>query len=107
MEESSPPALIVAPASLVTNWERECGRFVPGFKVGIPGVQKRKSFWEHYRKYNIIVISYTLARLDAEFLKNCRFSFLILDEAQHIKNPGSTNAKSCKSFRAAHRIVLT
>ena len=107
MEESSLPALIVAPASLVTNWERECGRFVPGFKVGIPGVQKRKAFWEHYRKYNIIVISYTLARLDAEFLKSCRFSFLILDEAQHIKNPGSTNAKSCKSFRAAHRIVLT
>lgn len=107
MGEKSLPSLIVCPASLVTNWERESARFVPGFKVGVPGAAKRKEFWEHAREYNLIIISYTVARLDLEHIRRCKFSFLVLDEAQHIKNPGSTNAKSCKSIRAEHRIVLT
>ena len=55
----------------------------------------------------MIVVSYTVARLDLELIRRCKFSFLVLDEAQHIKNPGSTNAKSCKSIRADHKIVLT
>ena len=105
--KKSAPALIVCPASLVTNWERESSRFVPDFKVGIPGSAKRKEFWEHYKEYNLIVVSYTVARLDLEQIRRCKFSFLVLDEAQHIKNPGSTNAKSCKSIRADHKIVLT
>lgn len=107
MDKKSLPALIVCPASLVTNWERESRRFVPDFRVGTPGSSDRKKFWEKYQEHDLIIISYTVARLDLEPLKKCKFSFLVLDEAQHIKNPGSTNAKSCKSLRAAHRIVLT
>ena len=107
MDKNSLPALIVCPASLVVNWERESSVFVPSFKVGIPGSSRKKAFWEDYQKYNVIVISYTIARLDLDLIKKCKFSFLVLDEAQHIKNPGSTNAKSCKSLRAESRIVLT
>ncbi|MBR2373725.1 MAG: DEAD/DEAH box helicase, partial [Lentisphaeria bacterium] len=107
MDKKSLPALIVCPASLVANWERECRRFVPDFRIGVPGAANRKQFWENCRDLDLIVISYTVARLDLEQLKKCKFSFLVLDEAQHIKNPGSSNAKCCKSLRAAHRIVLT
>ena len=107
MDKKSLPSLIVCPASLVANWERESAKFVPDFKVGIPEGSKCREFWENYREYNLIVVSYTVARLDVDLLKRCKFSFVVLDEAQHIKNPGSTNAKSCKSLRAESRIVLT
>ena len=107
MDKNSQPSLIVCPASLVTNWERESARFVPGFKVGTPGVSKNRAFWENYRDYNVIIVSYAIARLDVELIKRCKFSLLILDEAQHIKNPGSSNAKSCKLLRADSRIVLS
>ena len=72
MGRNSAPALIVCPASLVTNWERESARFVPDFKVGIPGSGKRKGFWEHCKEYNLIIISYTLARLDLDQIRRCK-----------------------------------
>ncbi|MDD3885238.1 MAG: DEAD/DEAH box helicase [Victivallaceae bacterium] len=108
MGRDSLPALIVCPASLVTNWEREANRFVPDFKVSAPatGVDREK-LWKKPGKCNIVILSYAAARLSSDALRHLRFSFLVLDEAQHIKNPGSCNAKNCKSIDADHRIVLS
>ena len=55
----------------------------------------------------LVILSYAAARLNVDKLRKRRFSFLVLDEAQHIKNPGSGNAKSCKNLTAARRIVLS
>ncbi len=106
-ERTAPPALIVCPASLVDNWVREAERFVPEFKVAAPRGSERGELWRNMAKYDLVVLSYTTARLSAARLRHFSFSFLVLDEAQHIKNPGSSNAKNCKSIDAAHRIVLT
>ena len=101
------PALIVAPASLLTNWVREAEKFLPGVRVIAPEGSDRKILWKEPDKYDIGVISYTAARIAGEKLKQVNFSYLILDEAQHIKNPGSGNAKNCKNISAKHKIVLS
>ena len=102
-----PPALVICPASLVTNWERECRKFIPDFQVAALAGSGRENVWENPNGYDLIVTSYATARRDAEYLKKHHFSYLILDEAQHIKNPGTVNAQSCKAIAADHRIVLT
>ena len=101
------PALIVAPASLITNWVREAEKFLPGVRVVSPMGNDRKILWKEPDKYDIGVISYTAARIAGDKLRQVNFSYLILDEAQHIKNPGSGNAKNCKNITAQHKIVLS
>ncbi len=107
-EREHEPALIVCPASLVTNWERECRRFVPGFRVAAPpDGGERADILAKAEEFDLVILSYAAARLSAELLKHRKWSYLILDEAQHIKNPGSSNAKNCKNINARHRLVLT
>ncbi len=101
------PALVICPASLVINWEREVHKFVPDFRAAAMTGSGRENIWDNSGRYDIIIISYATARKDAEQLHKNRFSYLILDEAQHIKNPGTANALNCKQISAEHRIVLT
>ena len=101
------PSLLVCPASLVTNWEREAARFVPGLKVAAPLGSGRNPLLRRAAEFDLVILSYTAARLSGAVLRNTTFDFLVLDEAQHIKNPGSGNTKNCKGLRANHRIVLT
>jgi SNF2 family DNA or RNA helicase len=54
-----------------------------------------------------MICSYAVARRDALDIKKITVSYLILDEAQHIKNPETINAQSCKNIKAEHRLVLT
>ena len=102
-----PPSLIICPASLVTNWEREAHKFVPDFRVAAPKGGERAELWRTLNQYDLVILSYAAARFSADKLKHASFSYLILDEAQHIKNPGSCNAKNSKSIEAQHRIVLS
>ncbi len=106
MSKNGPPSLIVCPASLIVNWAREASRFVPGFRIAAPtGAEREKILAEN--NFDLLILSYTAAKLCHNTLKKLHFKFLVLDEAQHIKNPGSTNARNCKSIHAAHRVVLT
>ncbi|MFA7230230.1 MAG: SNF2-related protein [Victivallaceae bacterium] len=101
------PALIICPASLVENWKRECEKFVPSFKVAALAGNGRNEVWENASDYNLIIVSYATAGRDAVKTKSLKFSYLILDEAQHIKNPNTANAQNCKAINADHRLVLT
>lgn len=101
------PALVICPASLVANWERESRKFVPEFRVAALAGAGRENAWEHPDQYDLIITSYATSRRDADYIRQHKFSFLILDEAQHIKNPDTANALSCKAIDASHRIVLT
>lgn len=103
------PALIVCPTSLVYNWKEECAKFNPRLKVlvvdGIPS--QRKKMIESIGKEQIIITSYTLLQKDIELYKPIVFSYAVLDEAQHIKNRGTRNAKSVKMIQAEHRLILS
>ena len=107
LHEGSQPALIICPASLITNWAREAEKFLPGVRVIAPEGNDRKIIWKSPESYDIAILSYAAARIAGDKLKPVNFSYLVLDEAQHIKNPGSENAKNCKGIIAAHRIVLS
>lgn len=105
--KDDPTALIICPASLLENWRRECEKFIPSFKVTALSGTKRGIYWENAADYDLMICSYAVARRDALDIKRTEISYLILDEAQHIKNPQTANAQSCKNIKAAHRLVLT
>jgi SNF2 family DNA or RNA helicase len=102
-------SLIVCPTSLLYNWKEEFAKFDPELKVlvvdGIPSARKR--IMENISKYDVIITSYTLLQKDVEHYKTVTFGYVILDEAQHIKNRGTRNAKSVKMIVAEHRLILS
>ncbi|MDD5698097.1 MAG: DEAD/DEAH box helicase [Victivallaceae bacterium] len=104
---ADPTALIICPASLLENWRRECEKFIPAFRVIALSGAKRGVFWKNAADYDLMICSYAVARRDAQEIKSIEISYLILDEAQHIKNPDTVNARSCKNIKAEHRLVLT
>lgn len=101
--------LIVCPTSLLYNWQEELHRFNPKLKVmvvdGIPS--SRKKLIAKIKEYQVVITSYTLLQKDIEETSNICFNYVILDEAQHIKNRGTRNAKSVKQVQAVHRLILT
>lgn len=103
------PSLIVCPTSLLYNWKEECHKFNATLKTlvvdGIP--TGRKKLIEGIKNYDVVITSYTLLQKDIESYKTMPFSYVILDEAQHIKNRGTRNAKSVKMVQAEHRLILS
>lgn len=103
------PTIIVSPTSLVYNWKEEFHKFNPDLKVlavdGTPA--QRKKLQTDIKKYDVMITSYSLLQKDIEFYKTIPFGYAILDEAQHIKNRGTRNAKSVKMIQAGHRLILT
>jgi hypothetical protein len=102
-----PPALVVCPTSLVTNWLREAARFTPHLRALDLTGSDRASKLASARDHDLLVTSYAILRRDIEAYREKEFSLVILDEAQHIKNRGSQNAQAAKALNARHRLVLT
>jgi len=102
-------ALIVCPTSLLYNWKEEFHKFNPKFKAmvidGIPS--NRKKMISGLGKYDAVITSYTLLQKDIEQYQETTFSCVILDEAQHIKNRGTRNARSVKMVRSYHKLILS
>jgi SNF2 family DNA or RNA helicase len=103
------PSLIVCPTSLVDNWKEEINRFEPGLKVvtfvGAPG--ERRKLLALKNDVDVFVTSYGLIQRDLEYFEPLSFSYVILDEAQAIKNRETRNARSVKRLNADFRLVLT
>ena len=101
------PALVVCPASLVENWQRESARFTPKLKTLKHHGSKRAKKLSVLEDYDIVITSYGTLRQDAELLGSVDWSVVIGDEAQHIKNRRSQNAKTLMSLHAEGRFLLT
>jgi hypothetical protein len=100
-------SLVICPTSLVENWLVEAEKFTPGLHVGVIHGPDRAERLAALDSYDLIITSYALLRRDIEEYAKYDFDYVILDEAQHIKNPETANAKTCKSLRARHRLILT
>ena len=101
------PALILCPTSLLENWAREAEKFVPTLKTLVISGPDRGKLWENALFHDICICSYSIIKRDVEHVRGLRFKYLILDEAQHIKNPSTGNSQTCKSIEALHKLVLT
>lgn len=103
----APPALVVCPSSLVYNWAREAATFTPELRcLPLVGIGRQKNFAE-IAGTDLVVTSYPLLRRDIDRYRSLHFRAVILDEAQHVKNPDTQNAKAALAIRADARFVLT
>ncbi|MCL6613146.1 MAG: DEAD/DEAH box helicase, partial [Firmicutes bacterium] len=104
-----PPALVIAPTSLLYNWEAEAKRFAPELRTVVvagPPAERKKRLTE-LDGVDLVITSYPLLRRDQEIYAGLEFSYCFLDEAQHIKNPHTINAHSVKAIRAGAKFALT
>ncbi|MFF5445650.1 SNF2-related protein [Streptomyces sp. NPDC012888] len=98
------PTLVVCPASLLGNWQREIGRFAPGVAV--------RRFHGPRRSLDasadgFVLTTYGTLRTDAAVLAAAPWALLVADEAQHVKNPHSATARALRTVPAPARIALT
>ena len=106
-EARNKPTLIVCPTSLVYNWSSEAARFAPELKVMPISGSKRHKQLSEISNADIVVTSYALLRRDIAHYEEHKFAAAILDEAQHIKNRTTSNAKAAKQIIAHNKLVLT
>ncbi|MDR0799311.1 MAG: DEAD/DEAH box helicase [Dysgonamonadaceae bacterium] len=105
-----PASLVVAPTSLLHNWQNELKKFAPDLRIYIYAGAKRlksKEIIRVLRHYHVVITSYGMVRSDIEYLKEYPFHYVVLDESQYIKNSDSIIYKSVQQLSAAHRLVLT
>ena len=104
------PALVVAPSSLVYNWQAELERYAPGLRSAVvEGHQaaRARQIREARESVDVLITSYPLMRRDIASLAENAFSVAVLDEAQYVKNPASVSALTAKQLRAGARFALT
>jgi SNF2 family DNA or RNA helicase len=102
------PALVICPASVLHNWQREAQRFTPDLKVLVlESGRARHNLRQKIPQHDLIVTNYALLRRDLTALQKFQFRAIILDEAQFIKNPAAQVTLSVKQLRADHRLALT
>lgn len=110
MTASSAPVLLICPMSIVGNWQREIARFAPSLRVMIHHGHERLSgeaFLEEVRQCDVVITTYALALRDREHLTSLTWEYLVVDEAQNMKNEAAKQTRAIKSFSAHHRIALT
>lgn len=99
------PSLVICPATLLSNWERELHRFAPDVTVhryhgpdrSLDGVESG----------DLVLTTYGVVRRDASVLADVAWDLVVADEAQQIKNPASATARAIRQLPAEARIGLT
>lgn len=108
LERDGPaPSLVVAPTSVAPNWIREAARFVPDLKCLLLHGSARHARREEVPDSDIVVTTYALLRRDIARLKDVKFRYVILDEAQHIKNHAAATTAAARALDAESRLALT
>ncbi|MCK4711236.1 MAG: DEAD/DEAH box helicase [Gammaproteobacteria bacterium] len=101
------PSLVVAPTSLMVNWKRESARFAPSLNVLVLQGSERKNKFHQINDFDLVLTTYPLLSRDTDVLMEHRWHLVILDEAQHIKNPRSKAAQTARQLKTRHRLCLT
>jgi len=104
------PTLLVCPMSVVGNWNRELHRFAPELIVHVHHGLERptgEKFVETALSSDVVLTTYALVVRDKDSLERVHWRRVVLDEAQHIKNPPTKQTASIRALRTSHRIALT
>lgn len=106
-EHPGTTSLIIMPTSLIYNWQLEAKKFTPKLKVLIYAGTNRSKNPKLFAKYDVVLTSYGITRLDTEILCDFYFNYIILDESQVIKNPESNISKSVRKLNSRRKLILT
>ena len=104
---SKGPSLIVVPRSLVFNWEAEAEKFCPRLRVLDYTGPNRHASRDVFADHDLIITTYGTLRTDIVELSQITFDYVILDEAQAIKNAESQAAKAARLLKARHRLAMS
>lgn len=109
-EPSGAPFLIVAPTSVVGNWQAEAARFAPDLGVVVISETMQRSGQSldaQSAGADVVVTSYALFRMEAHLYQGMDWSGLILDEAQMLKNPDSQAHRAARDFTTSFKLAIT
>jgi len=101
------PSLVVMPRSLIFNWTSEAARFAPGLRLLDYARADRHEALDAIAEADVVLTTYGTLRRDVPALQNQAFDYVVLDEAQAIKNSGTATAKAVRLLKAEHRLALT
>ncbi|GAA3710002.1 DEAD/DEAH box helicase [Oceanisphaera sediminis] len=101
------PAMILAPTSLVGNWQHEAARFTPQLRVLIIHGPQRHAAFEQIAEHDLVITTYPLLLRDGEHYAPHHFSVLVLDEAQAIKNPITKVAQRVRELKGGLHLCLS
>jgi superfamily II DNA or RNA helicase len=101
------PALIVAPVSLLGNWQREAARFCPELSTHIHHGLSRHESTQELCRFDVVITAYSLLSRDREMWLEVPWHLLVLDEAQNIKNANTNAAQVASEMSAVHRLCLS
>jgi len=111
-QEKDQPSLLIAPASLLSNWAAELERFAPSLRVVVAHTSElsnealKNISADSLANVDVVIASYgSLLRLP--WLTETRWRLAVLDEAQAIKNPNAKQTRSAKRLKADSRFALT
>ena len=103
--------LLIAPTSVIGNWQKEVQKFAPQLCTAIHHGSKRiktaEAFQAMCREQHMLITSYSLVRKDLKLLESVNWRRIVLDEAQNIKNPKSAQSKAIYKLQADSRLALT
>lgn len=111
-ESVNKASLLVLPASLIANWANEIEKFYPTLKVFVahPDAQPSRIVPEQEKnaldKHDLVITTYGLVQR-YEWIQSYAWRYIILDEAQAIKNPGTKQTRAIKALKAENRIIMT
>lgn len=106
-----PPTLLIAPTSVVGNWQKEIEKFAPHLRAivhhGSDRIQDASAFQDIYQTHDLIITSFTLIRKDEALFNSVNWHRIVIDEAQNIKNPKAAQTKAILKLQSKHRLALT
>ena len=109
-DATQPPSLVVAPTSLVYNWLDEIKKFTPALKTAVVAgtkAERRRLLDGTDDSYDVLITTYNMLKRDIDLYEQHKFRYCILDEAQHIKNPSTQNARAVKRIKTSGYFALT
>ncbi|MFQ6318990.1 DEAD/DEAH box helicase [Bacillus halotolerans] len=104
------PNLIIAPTSVLGNWQRELQTFAPNLSVALhygPRRPKGEDFSGYYDNADVVLTSYGLSHADSEELSSVTWNTICLDEAQNIKNAHTKQSRAIRKLKGIHHIALS
>ena len=106
-DQPARPSLVVVPRSVLFNWQQEAARFAPNLRVLDFSGTGRTERQHLIAASDLVLVTYGTLRRDASALSDVAFDYVILDEAQTIKNANTAGAKAARLLNGSHRLALS